>query len=83
MSKNYSQPGTAVNQATYIVTLDGKRVRIMANFRQIMALLPLICAGRQLKEAVCWLALALVWNVSNRRHIRRLQQTLQEREQKQ
>lgn len=52
MSKNYSQPGTAVNQATYIVTLDGKRVRIMANFRQIMALLPLICAGRQLKEAV-------------------------------
>lgn len=45
MSKNYSQPGTAVNQATYIVTLDGKRVRIMA-------LLPLICAGRQLKEAV-------------------------------
>ena len=23
MSKNYSQPGTAVNQATYIVTLDG------------------------------------------------------------
>lgn len=31
----------------------------------------------------CWLALALVWNVSNRRHIRRLQQTLQEREQKQ
>lgn len=52
MSKNYSQPGTAVNQATYIVTLDGKRVRIMANFRQIMAMLPLICAGRQLKEAV-------------------------------
>ncbi|EEB34293.1 hypothetical protein [Desulfovibrio piger] len=52
MSKNYSQPGTAVNQATYIVTLDGKRVRIMANFRQIMALLPLICAVRQLKEAV-------------------------------
>ena len=33
--------------------------------------------------AGCWLALALVWNVSNRRHIRRLQQTLQEREQKQ
>jgi len=31
--------------------------------------------------AGCWLALALVWNVSNRRHIRRLQQTLQEREQ--
>ena len=30
-----------------------------------------------------WLALALIWNVSNRRHIRRLQQTLQEREQKQ
>lgn len=52
MSKNYSQPGTAVNQATYIVTLQGRRVRIMANFRQIMALLPLICAGRQLKEAV-------------------------------
>ena len=52
MSKNYSQPGTAVNQATYIVTLDGKRVRIMANCRQHMALLPLICAGRQLKEAV-------------------------------
>ena len=52
MSKNYSQSGMAVNQATYIVTLDGKRVRIMANFRQIMALLPLISAGRQLKEAV-------------------------------
>ena len=51
MSKNYSQPGTAVNQATYIVTLDGKRVRIMANFRQIMALLPLIFAGRQQMEA--------------------------------
>lgn len=50
MSKNYSQPGTAVNRATYIVTLDGKRVRIMANFRQIMALLPLICAGRQQME---------------------------------
>ena len=28
--------------------------------------------------AGCWLALALIWNVSNRRHIRRLQQTLQE-----
>lgn len=28
-----------------------------------------------------WLALALIWNVSNRRHIRRLQQTLQECEQ--
>ena len=28
-----------------------------------------------------WLALVLIWNVSNRRHIRRLQQTLQEREQ--
>ena len=50
MSKNYSQPGTAVNRATYIVTLDGKRVRIMASFRQIMALLPLICAGRQQME---------------------------------
>ena len=33
--------------------------------------------------AGCWLALALVWNVSNRRHIRRLQQAPQEREQKQ
>ena len=53
MSKNYSQPGTAVNQATYIVTLDGKRVRIMANFRQIMALLPHhLPLGRQQKEAV-------------------------------
>ena len=30
-----------------------------------------------------WLARTLDWNVSNRRHIRRLQQTLQEREQKQ
>lgn len=29
--------------------------------------------------AGCWLALALIWNVSNRRHIRKLQQTLQER----
>lgn len=28
-----------------------------------------------------WLALALLWNVSNRRRIRRLQQTLQEHEQ--
>lgn len=52
MSKNYSQPGTVVNRATYIVTLDGKRVRIMANFRQIMALLPLICASRQQMEDV-------------------------------
>lgn len=51
MSKNYSQSGTAVNRATYIVTLDGKRVRIMADFRQIMALLPLICAGRQPRGA--------------------------------
>lgn len=30
-----------------------------------------------------WLALALIWKLSNRRHIRRLQQLLQEREQKQ
>lgn len=52
MTKTYSQPGTAVNQTTYIVTLQGRRVRVLANFRQIMALLPLICAGRQLKEAV-------------------------------
>lgn len=33
--------------------------------------------------AILLAALALIWNVSNRRHIRRLQQTLQEREQKQ
>ena len=33
--------------------------------------------------AGCWLALALGWNVSYRRPLRRLQQTLQEREQKQ
>lgn len=52
MSKNYSQPGTAVNQATYIVTLQGRRVRVLANFRQIMAMLPLICAGRQPRKAV-------------------------------
>lgn len=51
MSKNYSQPGTAVNQATYIVTLQGRRVRVLANFRQIMAMLPLICAGRQPRKA--------------------------------
>ncbi len=39
--------------------------------------------GEGLLLGAILLALALVWNVSNRRHIRRLQQTLQEREQKQ
>lgn len=51
MTKIYPQPGTAVNQATYIVTLQGRRVRILADFRQIMAMLPLIYAGRQQRGA--------------------------------
>lgn len=51
MDKTYPQPGTAVNRATYIVTLQGRRVRILADFRQIMALLPLICPCRQQKES--------------------------------
>lgn len=51
MSKNYSQSGATVNQATYIVTLHGRRVRVLANFRQIMAMLPLICAGLQPRKA--------------------------------
>ena len=52
--------------------------------REMRPIFLLLAAGLLFMAAGgCWLALALVWSVSNRRHIRRLQQTLQEREQKQ
>lgn len=47
MDKTYSQVGMVVNRATYIINLDGRRIRLVAGFRQIMAILPLIQAGRR------------------------------------
>lgn len=52
MNKKYSQHGTAVNRTTYIISLGGRRIRLVADFHQIMAMLPLIQAVRQTGRAV-------------------------------